>query len=256
MKAEVMKKALGMGRKNRPAGGLLVEARQQAFTVAKKGRKAFPDFSKNPRHFSKNFPALTLNFENFSDLFFCEQNPPPPKTGQTGTVGSKCRDLTAAVWSPAFTRCLVSRSLYRLKAGLQTSTPALAASRHTIGGESHPVAVSSSDFAIAILPPGFEPRNSAKRQQTSTIHRKLSANFRILPRSSAFFRVSGREGLRQKGDPAREEGSPAAIVAAGTGKGNLYRQSDPNRPVVGRRFHGLCNCLETNQLQIKRGQAS
>jgi hypothetical protein len=189
-----MKNALGMGRKNCPVRGLPVRVRQRAFIVAKKGRKAFPDFSKNPRHFSKNFPALTLNFEKFSDLFFYEQNPPPPKSSRAGAVGSRCRDLTVTVWSPAFTRCLVSRTLYRLKAGLHTSTAAVAVSRHAIGRESHPVAVSSSDFVIAILPPGFVPQNSAKQQQSSTIHRKLSAYFRILPHSSAFFRVSGREG--------------------------------------------------------------
>src|SRR5580658_4093307 len=82
MKAEIMKKTCGIRRENRR----LVAS---TFTFvngpprSKKGRKAFPDFSKNPHHFSKNFPALTLNFENFSDLFFCEQNPPPPKSSQT-----------------------------------------------------------------------------------------------------------------------------------------------------------------------------
>ena len=115
---EVMKRTLEMERVKGAACGLLVPARQWAFVVAKKGRKALPDFSKNPRHFSKNFPALTLNFENFSDLIFCEQNLPPPKSSQTGAVASRCRDLTVTVWSPAFTRRLVSRALDRLKAGL------------------------------------------------------------------------------------------------------------------------------------------
>jgi hypothetical protein len=92
----------------------------------------------------------------------------------------------------------------------------------------------------ATLPPGFEPWNSANQHQTSTINKKLSACFRILPRSSAFFRVSGREACR------------AEAAAAKPGR----RQSELNWAVVGQRTHDLCNYLKSNHLQIKRSQAS
>jgi hypothetical protein len=268
-KEEIMKRTLEMERVNCAACDLLVQARQQAFIVAKKGRKAFQNFSKNARHFSKNIVTLTLNFENFSDLIFYEQNPPPPRPSQTvrspGAPAAVAPERRFGAprrrkdrRTPRRFALIGSHRTSRQRPGVRRPSAALTktASRHTMDGESHPVAVSSSDFVIAFLPPGFEPRNSAKPQQTSTTHRKLSAYFRLLPDYSAFFRVSGKEGLRQKGGPAKGKGSSAAIVGAGAGEGYLYRQSDPNRAVVGQRTQDLCNYFKSNYLQIKRDRTS
>jgi hypothetical protein len=123
----------------------------------------FAVFRLHPRKTSGNLMAqkfIFMAFPHFGGHFFGagstgRSKPVKPNQSEFNQFiqGRKLvliRNLTAIVWSPAFTRCLVSRALDRLKAGLQTSISAVAASRHTIGGESHPVAVSSSEFAILL----------------------------------------------------------------------------------------------------------
>jgi hypothetical protein len=83
---KVMKRTLEMERVNCAACGLVVQACQQAFIVAKKGRKAFPSFSKNPLHSSKNFPALTLNFRKIFGFDFLRTEPSTAQTESNRSI--------------------------------------------------------------------------------------------------------------------------------------------------------------------------
>jgi hypothetical protein len=63
-------------------------------------------------------------------------------------------------------------------------------------------------------------------------------------------------GMGRKNCRATGEGSPAAIVVAGAGEGNLFSQSDPKRALIDQPIRDLCNYFKSNHLRIKRGQAS
>jgi hypothetical protein len=142
----------------------------------------FSDFSKNAPHFSKNIVTLTLNFENFSDLFFLER----VKLSQIGPVKVQHRCTMPEIVRKCFKMNVFQPNqplgqLRSVKVGQASCARCVVV---VGGGASGELGVKSAELRIMRSQFGWSGQKEPR----------CSADFRSIPLNSANFRVTG-EGV-------------------------------------------------------------